>query len=75
MLRVKLYYSDFVALKDRFAPLIVYTEPLVARTPFSVWASFVGEPTRVFVVHQDDMPATFRADFPDAIRAETIAIG
>lgn len=75
MLRIKLYYSDFVALKDKFSSLIVYTEPLAARTPFSVWASFVGEPTRVFVVHQDEMPATFMLDFPDAIRAETVAIG
>lgn len=75
MLKVKLYYPDFVALKDKFAPLIVYTEPLVARTPFSVWASFVGEPTRVFVVHQDEKPESFDADFPNAIRAETIAIG
>lgn len=78
MITIPVTYEELLAHKaaDRVAMNnVFYTVPTPGVSDFNVWAAYAVDSSRVFKVWMPEEPATFAADFPDALRVDTLTVG
>ena len=78
MITIPVSYDELLAHKTagRIATNnVFYTVPVAGKSDFNAWAAYAVDSTRVFHAWAPTVPATFAADFPDAVLVETLQVG
>ena len=78
MITIPRTYDELLALKAEGKVAtnnVFYTVPVPGKSDFNAWAAYAVDSSRVFHVWAPETPATFAADFPEALLVDTLTVG